>query len=462
MGRTGQALLWVGGLGVAAVMAYTLWLDVARSHDLGHAGTPHGVTDVAVFYPERLLWQEFRQGVAVCERKGLVRVEAEAETSVLVKTPRHGRLLRFAWHDVPGLRATREEAERLALEAPAPVAFVGSSNTVLTASIAEALRDADGGQGRDGPVLLIPWASSVLAERPEPGAGPVALLDIAAGRSFRFCLNDQYQADLVVGCLTQNDDGRRPKKVVVVEDRFDPYSVDLASCFHRAIERFAPSAEITERADLLSTPILHDPSDLPTASEEALAESIWRDAAALPPGQTMWVVLPLQELPTRRMIGALRRHLRPGPKPGESPVRVVCGDAIGWETLAKLAGHCPFPLWCVSATSSGVVGRGMSPDVQIEAEIVSAVARALDTPGDGPADPSAIRAALAGLKIPADDSAAMGRPLAFTKSGERAGDDLGRVLTIRPDRDTVFSLSRERAGRWRGPVELTSELAARP
>jgi hypothetical protein len=298
----------------------------------------------------------------------------------------------------------------------------------------------------------------VLADRPEPGEGPVTLLEILPGRTFRFCPDNQHQADLIVRCLADRDSRLTPGRAVLVVDRHDPYSVDLAASFHRAIERVAPEAEIIERADSLSLPVVRDPAMMPSSEEEALADSIWHDADSLSPGRTTWVVLPLQAEPTQRMINALRRHLPRGAVPGDGPLRVVCGDGIGFAILAPLAGRCPFPVWCSSSTSAPAaakaLGQGMSPDTQIPAEIVSALVHCLDLPPDRPATAGRLRDDLAALKFDATSPAARGRSLAFRRSGERVGDDLGHVVMIRPGSSTVFAISRSPAGGWCGPLPV--------
>jgi hypothetical protein len=307
----------------------------------------------------------------------------------------------------------------------------------------------------------------VLADRPEPGEGPVNLLDILPGRTFRFCPNNQHQADLIVRCLADRGAGQAMRRAVLVVDRRDPYSVDLAACFHRAVEAVAPDAEIVERADSRGVPVLHDPAMRPGAEEEALAESIWHHADNLPRGQTNWVVLPLQSEPTQRMINALRRHARGSSGPDGGPIRVVCGDGIGFSVLAPLAGRCEFPVWCSSSASAPAaaqaVGQGVSPDTQIPAEIVSALIHVLDLPADRPPTANRLRDGLAALRLDARDPAAMGRSLAFSRSGERVGDDLGHVLTIRPGRATVDAISRAPTGRWSAPMPLDpSPVALRP
>ena len=73
--------------------------------------------------------------------------------------------------------------------------------------------------------------------------------------------------------------GRRNRGIVT--DRHDPYSVDLADCFRRVIERVAPDAELIDHADSLVDSSLVDHGEMPSPSEEALAETIVRGACAL-------------------------------------------------------------------------------------------------------------------------------------------------------------------------------------
>lgn len=467
MNRIGQAFLWVGGFALAALMGYTVYYG-AGTNGPRSAAAPGGDADVvAVVYPDRTLWREFREGVLTCVRKKLAVLVAESDGSIVVRTARHKRPIRFELHDVRGLRETRKEVQDLLDGSPPPVAFVGSSNTVLTAAIAEALAAGAARGGVPGPLLLVPWASSVLAERPEPGEGPVTLLDICPGRTFRFCPNNQFQADMLVDCLLAREAGRAPERAVLVVDRHDPFSVDLAAAIHRAVERVAPEADIVERADSLGLPVAQDETNLPGPAEESLADSIWREAERLPAGHTTWVFLPLQQVPTLRFLTALRRHARRVPGPGLGPLRVVCGDGIGFPELAQLAGRCPFPVWCSSSATvpaaAQALGKGVSPDTQVPAEIVAAVVLGLDAqPGRRPASET-LRDALGALRLGPDDPAAMGRSLAFRRSGERAGDDLGHVLMIRPDRPGVFALARGPSGRWGEPEPLRSaSLAVRP
>src|SRR5262245_39531108 len=70
MSRIGTGLLWAGGLVLAGLMGYTLTLD-GGSATPRRRGAPAGVAEVAVVFPERVYWVEFRQGVLACVRRGL-------------------------------------------------------------------------------------------------------------------------------------------------------------------------------------------------------------------------------------------------------------------------------------------------------------------------------------------------------------------------------------------------------
>ncbi len=320
---------------------------------------------------------------------------------------------------------------------------------------------------RAGPIVLVPWATSVLTDSPDPDEGPTTLLDLDQGRIFRFCPNNQTQADLVVSCLVHDDPKAAPDRAHFIVDRNDPYAEDLADSFHRTLERRFTNVELVEHADTIDFPGLMTIPGIPGPLEDALAESICRDVERGAPGRETWIVLPLQQEPALRMLLAIRRHARQIHGKGGSPLRVVCGDGIGVETLTDLAKDCPFPVWGFSAVSPAVSVRAAVPapgnDAQVSAEIVSAVALCLDVPRNRPLGADMLRDALAALRIKPDDRAAFGRSLAFTPSGERQGADVGQVLTIRPGERTVLAFARTGDGRWSAPVPVPpASVAKRP
>jgi len=191
-------------------------------------------------------------------------------------------------------------------------------------------------------------------------------------------------------------------------------------------------------------------------SEVELAGKIWRIANGTPGDRTTWVVLPAQGDPARRMIAALAREAPFNHGPGDGPLRVVVGDGIGLQSLSRMAGTLPFPVWCVSSASlpgpRGVAGGVPADDAQIPAEVVSALVRCLDSPRVH--DAKDLRVALAALRIAADDRAAMGRPIDFGRSGEREGVGLGHVMFIRPGQAEVFAMARVESGAWSRPVPV--------
>jgi hypothetical protein len=462
--RVSNGLFLAGGVAVIGIMAYATFSGRMGSVQSKHAQAT--AAEVAVFFPDRVDWLDFRRGIEACKRRGLVRDREDAGDAIVVETTERGRPVRFAWHGVRGVQQTREQGRRLMRSSSPPIAYVGSINTVLTSALAEELshasRQPKGKAAAPGaaaphpqPVLLVPWATSVLALDRERGPGPVGLLDIEPGRTFRFCLDNQRAADLVVRCLADHEPHSLPKRVFVMVDRTDPYSRDLADAFHRTIQAAVPQAELVEQADLVAPQVVGSSPDPPTAAERRWADAIWRSAREAGSGAVTWVVLPLQSEPAKRLLGALRARATPTTAGGEGPLRVVCGDGLGLEALLDLAGHRAFPLWCVSPSSAPasmrLPGAEASADTQIPAEIVSAIVQAINQ-GDEP--PSDLRAALADMDLPAGSPAAFGRRISFAPSGEREGEVLGHVLAVHPGRTAVLAYERGADGKWSAPVRI--------
>ncbi len=468
--RVGTLILSLAGLLLAGLMTYTVffagWRSGSGLTDLDQNPSVRAAR-VAIFLPDAHDWSDFRQAVAACEPKGILRLMAGGGDSLVVESAATGRRIQFDHHDVRGVTDTRAAVRGLSEQKPPPVAVVGSTTTVLTVALAEPLRDE-----RDvGPVLLIPWATAVMVQRSGAESGRaqhdlVPLIELDPGRTFRFCPNNRRLADSVVDCLVARDDGRLPTRVFLIIDPFDPYSDDLADCFRRAIRARKPDVEIVERADAVDLPSFAHPLDHnpePSAAEVALADSIVASADRAD-ARTTWVVLPLQDQPARRMIAAIRRRANWRTNPtdrtgGPAPLRVVCGDAIERRALDELAGQGGLSIWCASTSSSQPTDQGVGDDTQALAEITSALVWAVDQASGPTPTPTEIRDALRRIDLPADHAAAFGRALAFDMTGERRGDP-ERVLEVRPDAGRPVEFARAPGGSWE-PVVTPSRTGSR-
>jgi hypothetical protein len=430
--RIGTALLLVGGLALAGLMAFVA---------LGEPGTGlggHSVdAEVAVVMPGRDDWQDVRQGVLSCARRGLVRLLRDEPDSVTVATERTGRSMRFTWRPAHGEVETAAVVRRLTTARTPPLAVVGSSNTSLTVALANGLREA--AHGAAGPLLLIPWATATVAPS---GGEAVPLLSLYAGRSFRFCPDNARQANLVVRAVRAGDAGGAPAFALVVRDPADPYSVDLARGFATAVRRHAPDAAIVEKSESVSSPGL---ADQPGPQEDRCAARVWERVREVPAGRSAWLVLALQGEPVRRMLRALEARA-PADRAGLAPLHVLCGDGIGASSLQELVGLRSVTVWCVTTDAPPGAEAEPGRDALVPAEIASAVAWALDAaerPGAG-----AVAAALRRIDLAAGDPAALGRSLAFDARGERRHEDLGYVLELPAGGDAVLAHVPLAEDRW--------------
>lgn len=442
--RVGTTLLLFGGLALASLMVYTLLL--ADDRRLG-PGPSSGADDVAIVFPEQnnTVWEDFRRGVLACRDLGLIGEVLDARTALTVRT-RGGHRMRFVWSPASGFVQTRQVVGELMARPAPPVAVVGSENSALTAVLAEALRDSAGPDpDNGGPVLLVPWATAIVARTDSPGSDRRPLLEIYPGRTFRVCPDNERQAKLLVRHALDENDGEPPARVVVVSDAEDPFSSDLAHAFREALQEAVPASPV---ADQDALPVPTTPMAAPDATESHWAESIWaltREGAEAGPS---WLVLPLQGEPTRRLLNALRvlapRDAR------QVPLRVLCGDGIGISSLVELAGTLPFPVWAASPGFVGIAGSPVPQEAQVMAEIVLALTRARDESDSA----DALAQTLRQLQIPAET---LGRSIAFRPSGERSGEDLGQILAIAPGSNQVVARLRRSDGGWTEPRPVVVE-----
>lgn len=440
----GAGLLLAGAAGLTVLMTYTMMFD---GHRPVGADAALDVPEVAVFLTQPEDWADFRLGVGACVRRGLVRLVREEPGAILVQT-RGRRALRFTWQKVPGVVQAREELRRLLSEPTPPLAVVGSDNTILTAALAHELRRA---RTSDGPILMVPWATSIRSATPDDPGLAVPLLEIYPGRTFRICPNNRHLADLVVRCLAAHEPSARPARVLIEVDEADPYSIDLSGHFRRAIGSSLPGVDVIATADQLA------PMSAVAKDDDHWASEIWDRVRKAEPGQTTWLVLPLQREPALRLLRALRSHAARLDRHELGSLRVLCGDGVGAETLAEFADFDGFTVWCGSVATAA----GSEHAAQVPAEIISALAWALDQVNGDP-DPATIRAAFARLRWGRGHPSALGRPLAFEPSGERRGKYLGGVLATRPDRADVVLVARSDQGRWTPPLPIARSTAGAP
>jgi hypothetical protein len=430
----------LGGFGLilGLVMLYPLVFDETR---VGQAPDVSGAAEVAVCYRERSEWRIFARGARLCVEGShpLGTLVKEEDDAILVETSQHQRLVRFTWRGVRGESQARLVVQESLTGRSPPIAIVGSSNTVLTEAIAGQLRTESREHGGAGPLLLIPWATSV------------SLLGVYPGRTFRFCSNNRREAELLIDCLKARPEVPGPRRVIMVVDPLDPYSVDLAACFETEVHRAFPKAEVTRADEKTSTlrPRLSARSGLPTVAEQSRARGIWRDFAEGPGGET-WVFLPLQNDPARRMLVALNGAAPGRHAPEGRRLTVVCGDAVGATTLHEFVNQFVFPVWSVTTASDPSTRGGLEEDVHEQAEVVAAILIGLDRPGE-PLTPDSLRATL--VRPPLDAPAPFGRPLAFTAEGERAGFDPGGTFQLRPDSPRVDFYP---TGHWSTPRPVES------
>ena len=434
-GRIGSVVLGGFGLALAVLMIYTLIFEGAGG--CAPSARPEGQVDVAVFFLERAEWRIFARGVAACvdPKRGLGRLVSEEDDALLVETANHRRAIRFLWRGVRGEGQERDVLHRLVESPEPPFAVVGSSNTVLTAALARQLEEDKDDRPGGGPLLLVPWATSVF------------LADLYPGRLLRYCSNNRREAGLLVDCLKARCRGPGPRRAFLAIDRLDPYSVELGRFFREEVGRAYPGAEILDLDDPAGPPrpLISGSPGLPTAIEQRRAKAIWRGVIDGPVGET-WVLLPLQLEPARRMLVALN-GASPGRHDAEArPLTVVCGDAVGLTNLAGFANQLVFPVWSVSTAGDHGASHRLEEDIREQAEIVASLLIGLDRPGDAPSPDDLLSALrrVGGGEAPSP----FGRPLAFTPAGERDGYEPGEVLLLRPDSPEVFVFC---PGKWLDP-----------
>ena len=172
---------------------------------------------------------------------------------MVLETPRQKRRIRFALHDVRGVQMTKEAVRRLAAETPPPIALVGSSNTVLTVALAEALRDSAGDEAekRPGPARPLGVVGPGRLPRARRRGRSPCSASTPAGPSASARTTRARPIWSSAACSTRTRQPT-PARAFILEDRHDAYSADLAESFQRAINRMAPKAVVIQDRNALA------------------------------------------------------------------------------------------------------------------------------------------------------------------------------------------------------------------
>jgi hypothetical protein len=428
--RVVSVLLALAGAALALLMAQTLVI--------GHWLRPRPVPDdatVAVFYPSNASWLDFRQAAMLCVDRGLAVPVEKGRDTIVLATPRLHRRVRFRWHGAQGQTETAQELRRL-LDGPTPLqAVIGSSNSAMTALLADTLAAS---RSAHRPALLLTDASASRVTL-EGASAPRPLLSIHEGRTFRFILDDARQATLLIGRLVGQGESKRDiAGAFLAVDRNDPYSRDLAEALIEALARESPSTPAPEDDRVLD---LTNRAGVASPLERQWARRVWQEVQEAGPGSLVAVFLPLQEGPARRLLLALEGYAPPRTSAGAFPC-VIVGDGLGRDALEELAGPLSFPVWCASSLGTGP-DAAASRGPLIQAEAIATVLACLDRSEQVPQD---LAEALHELDLPA--TRAIGRPVRFQADGERADDDLGLVLSIEPGETLVRAHRPLADGSW--------------
>jgi hypothetical protein len=282
--------------------------------------------------------------------------------------------LRIRWYKLTSDLKTHDWVLALTTNRVPPLAIIGGSNSDQAIALAHRLAEARGRTGLPGPLLLLTQATA--DEWAAPGEHPVPLIQLYAGRTFRFCFTNRQMAEAVTAFLWSRDNLRPdadPAYVAYWQD--DPYSGDLADRFIDALQPYAVQAAAHDwawvtgfagggsgvpielaadyRGQFRAVPRVPEriPSSIGTFHQanrwEAEAAKNLMDSLDQNPTQRRpLLILPGGVNPSRRLLHSLLRDA-----PGQTRRFVVAtGDAIPFNTvfrdrnLAWPIQDLPFPL----------------------------------------------------------------------------------------------------------------------
>lgn len=305
-----RLIIGSGILAAAVVLAGAVFL--AQLHWRSAA---EGI-EIGVFFPapSEKNWIDFLEGIRLAAREAGLALEehgTEADGLVAECTVRTSpQPVMFRWYREVGARKLQRRVSEVCRSRCPPLALVGANNTSLTRALTEALSQCENHD--KVPALLMTTATAD------------DLTDILPDRSFRFGFNDTYQAHAVVQRLQDFYAAHQlvnPRiKALVVRVLDDPFSMDLANGFVRAlgeqpgVELIPPSRPLRQGAKgaraIWSLPTTTAGAVDDVSSEEwLLTRRMVRTMLADPEKQ--WVVaLPISTAAIRRVTFAIRELLQ--------------------------------------------------------------------------------------------------------------------------------------------------------
>lgn len=398
---------------------------------------------------------------------------ADATTAVpelvLGMAGREGKL-RLRWYKLTTDAPADTWVKALADRDPAPLAVIGggSSDRALELARALAARHPD---PTTGPLLFITTATADLCRPDDDDLAGRRLIDIYAGRSFRFCFTNRQMADAVIDYVWRTPDLRpgppadgRPPKVLSVVWKDDPFSTDLYQRFGDALRGKAP---LDTREVLFSV----GGQTVPNFYEAQAAADILDYFRANPAGRAV-LVLPTVTNPARRLLRAIVA--------GDPAVRgrlvAVTGDGIPVNAVYRDTNFAwpvaalPVPLvlfchnnpvgWDGPGDPPAPPGYALAPptsadDVLHFADIGKHIVEASYPAGGLVTGPAALAARLRDQK-----------PALFDPDGERQGATGEYVCVLRPpaapgDPARLHVVRQTRARAWE-PVRTVAIDGSRP
>ncbi len=275
--------------------------------------------------------------------------------------------LRIRWYKLQNDIGAADWVRALAERDRPPLAIIGGGSSDRAVDLAKAMEAQRDWRG-DRPALFVTTATAGNVS-PE---SDTRLIDLYAGRSFRFCFNNRQMADAVLDFVDQSPDLRpavteltslqavasaavaHPKPpryrphVFSVQWYDDPYSTDLHEQFSKSLHARADARDGNQTAfqlDRYGIPFSVGGFIRPNPQEEETAKRIAVELRGLPPQRSM-LILPAATQPARRLLQAIvERSQRLSRR-----LVVVTGDGIPVNALLRdgdfawRAGAMPVPL----------------------------------------------------------------------------------------------------------------------